>query len=133
MVAKVKTYRVEADRDGRFWHIRVPEIRRSTQARNLREIEPMARDLIAIMDDVPAGSFAVDVRIALPEDVRRELETARDLRNRAAHAKSEAAAITRTAARQLHDQGVPLRDIGQLLDVSYQRAHQLVREASDAA
>jgi hypothetical protein len=32
----------------------------------------------------------------------------------------------RAAAQELSRSGMPLRDIGQLLGVSYQRAHQLV-------
>lgn len=67
---KVKTYRVEVARDGRFWHIRVPQVERSTQARHLREVELMARDLIAVMEDVQPDSFGIDVHIELPQDVR---------------------------------------------------------------
>jgi hypothetical protein len=55
-VAEVKTYRVDVERDGRFWLIHVPAVERWTQARNVREIEPMARDLIAIMDTARALS-----------------------------------------------------------------------------
>jgi hypothetical protein len=46
-----------------------PEVQRTTQARTLREVEPMARDLIAIMEDVPADSFTLfmDVPIGLLE------------------------------------------------------------------
>jgi hypothetical protein len=32
-----------------FWLVFVPEINHYTQARNLGEVEPMARDLIAVM------------------------------------------------------------------------------------
>ena len=56
-----KTYRAEVARDGGFWSVRVPEIGRTTQARTLAEIEPMARDLIAVMEDVPAGSFGLEI------------------------------------------------------------------------
>jgi hypothetical protein len=45
------------DRDGRSGGC-VPEVARTTRARMLREVEPMARDLIAIMDNIPADSFA---------------------------------------------------------------------------
>lgn len=128
-MAALKVYRVDADRDGQYWHIRVPEVERSTQARTLREIEPMARDLIAIMTDADPGSFELDVHLSLPEDVRQELDTAADLRKTAASAQSEAARLSRQAARRLHDLGLPLRDIGRVLGISYQRVHQLVDEA----
>ena len=36
----------------------MPEVARTTQARMLREVEPMACDLIAIMDNIAADSFA---------------------------------------------------------------------------
>lgn len=57
----VKTYHAEVDQDGDVWRIRVPEVARTTQARTLDEVEPMARDLIAIMDGIPADSFSLDV------------------------------------------------------------------------
>jgi hypothetical protein len=53
LVADMKMYRAELERDGRFWRVRVPDIERSTQARSLSEAEAMVRDLIAVMTDVP--------------------------------------------------------------------------------
>ena len=58
-----RTYRAEAEPDGAFWRIRVPGLARTTQARDRDEIEPMARDLIAIMGDVPADSFRLDLTV----------------------------------------------------------------------
>jgi DNA-directed RNA polymerase specialized sigma24 family protein len=118
-------------RDGRFWHIRVPQIERSTQARHLREVELMARDLIAIMEDVPPDSFDLEVQIELPQDVRQELARSAELREQAAHAQAEAARLSRDAALRLYDQGLPLRDIGKVLGVSFQRAKQLVDQARE--
>jgi DNA-directed RNA polymerase specialized sigma24 family protein len=118
-------------RDGRFWHIRVPQIERSTQARHLREVELMARDLIAIMEDVPPDSFDLEVQIELPQDVRQELARSAELREQAALAQAEAARLSRDAALRLYDQGLPLRDIGKVLGVSFQRAKQLVDQARE--
>jgi hypothetical protein len=132
-VAEVKTYHAEVDRDGKFWRVRVPEVARTTQARTLREVEAMARDLIAIMDEVPGDSFDLDVRITLPEDVQAELERSAALREQAARSQAQAAQLSRQAARRLHDQGLPLRDVGQALGVSFQRAKQLVDEADKIA
>ncbi len=44
----------------------------------------------------------------------------------AASAEAQAAAEARMAARQLHEQGVSLRDVSEVLGVSRQRAHRLV-------
>jgi len=124
------TYHAEVERDGRFWHVHVPEVSRSTQARNLAEVEPMARDLIAVMEDIPADSFDVDVRLTVPEDVARELAQAAELRQEAARAQAEAAQLARAAAQRLRDLGLPLRDIGKVLGVTFQRAKQLLDEAA---
>jgi hypothetical protein len=134
LVAVMSVYRVDVERDGRFWHIRVPEVERSTQARNLREIEPMARDLIAPMEEVPEDSFELSIHIKLPRDIQQALNDSAALREHAAHDQSEAARLTRRAARRLHEEeGLPLRDVGVALGVSYQRAHQLVDEAKELA
>lgn len=120
------TYHAQVERDGRFWYIRVPEIGRSTQARHLREVEAMARDLISIIEDVDPASFELEIHVDVPAETRTRLQRAERLRAQSARAQAAAAAELRTAARELHEAGMPLRDIGQLLGVSYQRAHQLV-------
>jgi hypothetical protein len=131
-VAEVKTYHADLVRDGRYWNVRVPEIQRSTQARNLGEAEAMARDLIAIMEDVRPDSFDVEVKIVLPEDVRRELQRSADLREQAARAQAEAAQVARNMALRLRDElGMSLREIGKALGVTFQRAKQLLDEASE--
>jgi hypothetical protein len=133
MVADLKTYHAEVDRDGTVWRVRVPEVQRTTQARSLREIERMARDLIAIMDDVPADSFNLNTRVTLPKDVVAELERSAALREEAARAQAQAAQLSRQAARHLRDHGLSLRDVGQALGVSFQRAKQLIDEADALA
>ncbi len=132
-MAELKTYHAEVDRDGRVWRVRVPEVSRTTQARTLREAEPMARDLIAIMEDIPADSFGLDVTIVLPADVRAELDRSAELREQAARSQAQAAQAARRAARQLRDQGLSLQDVGSALGVSFQRAKQLIDEAGQIA
>lgn len=48
-------------RDGKWWMINVPEIDQLTQARNEGEVEEMARDLIAVHQDVPIEEVAVQI------------------------------------------------------------------------
>jgi hypothetical protein len=133
MVADLKTYHADVERDGTVWRVRVPEVQRTTQARSLREVEPMARDLIAIMDDVPVDSFTVNVHITLPPEVAAELERSAALREEAARAQAQAAQLARHAARHLREHGLSLRDVGQALGVSFQRAKQLIDEADQIA
>lgn len=131
MVEEVKTYDVRASRDGKFWFIEVPEIAHATQARTVREIGEMARDLIAVTTGADPASFTIDVSFELPESVLAALSTAAELRDQAAQAKHAAAVKTRIAARELQATGMSLRDIGAVLGVSYQRAFQLVHEAPE--
>jgi len=93
----------------------------------------MARDLIAIMDDIPADSFDLDVRLTLPEEIRAQLDQSAALREEAARSQAQAAQLSRQAARRLRDQGLSLRDVGQALGVSFQRAKQLLDEADKVA
>lgn len=118
-------YHAEVQRAGKYWHIRVPEIDRVTQARNVAEIETMARDLIAIMEDVEPDSFDLTVAIKLPEETQAHIDAARELRREADAMSQRAAEEARTAARELAAE-MPLRDVAGVLGVSHQRAHQLV-------
>lgn len=103
------------------------------QARALGDVESMARDLIAIMEDIPADSFALDVIISLPAEIQVELDRSAELREVAARSQAEAARLARLAARHLRDQGLPLTDVGSALGVSFQRAKQLIDEADQLA
>ena len=121
----MQTYQVDVERDGRFWLVRVANLG-VTQARHLREVDLMARDLVAMLTEKDPASFALDVHVALPAAARRRLERAARLRAQAHESQAKATDEVRAAAQELARSGMPLRDIGQLLGVSYQRAHQLV-------
>lgn len=119
----------------RGWLIRVPGLGSypndpdeglPTWARSIPEIEPIARDLIAVYLDVAPDSFDVKVQVELPVEVRHHLELATKYAYEAAHAQAAAAAERRSAARRLKDAGLTVRDIGAALGVSHQRAQQLV-------
>ncbi|NNM44427.1 hypothetical protein [Knoellia koreensis] len=125
-----KTYEAVVERDGRFWLIHVPAVDRWTQARHLREIDTMARDLVAVMLDIEPETITINIELRLPEDVTRHLSEAKRLREAAAKANSAAAKESRAAARALADQGLPLRDIGAALGISHQRAAQLLDKSA---
>lgn len=65
-------YTAEATRDGEFWMIAVPEIDYLTQARSDREIDTMARDLIATVTDLAADAVELAVRIHYTSTARRD-------------------------------------------------------------
>lgn len=100
-------YTAAAERDGKFWLVRVEgeDFSHTTLARHLREVEPMAGDLVATMLEVPADSFGMIVVPVLPVGVREHLTTAERLRSEAADATRRAAEESRAAARELVQPG----------------------------
>jgi len=126
------TYQVTARRDGKFWFVQIPAIDGATQARTLAEIPAMATDYIAIMTNEDPSNIGVEVELVLPETVRKHIDRANTLRAKEAEARAQAAQEVQDAVRTLSRDGYTVRDIGAALDVSYQRAHQLLKEYSEA-
>lgn len=124
------TYHARVERGEQLWLVTVPEIGRTTQARSLREVEPMARDLIAVMEQVVPDSFHLVTDVVFPSSAKAHWERAADLRAAAAATQAEAAAEARAAARELAAMGLTVRDIGVVLGVSFQRAQQMLAESA---
>lgn len=122
------TYKAKVTREDRWWMVHIPEIGGLTQARHLSEAKPMARSLIAITLDIPADSFDVDVEIEKVGTVKVAERTTRlrTARETAAQLEHEVQTDAESLARDLANEGIPLRDIGNILGVSYQRVHQLI-------
>jgi len=122
----MQTYAVVVSRGERYWIVDVPQVERATQAKRLRDVEAMARDLISLMTNQPEDSFQLSIETRLPSDVSEHLRSAEHLRGVAADAQKRAADEARAAARALGEAGLTVRDIGDALGISHQRAHQLV-------
>ena len=124
------TYKLIATREGGWWSIEVPEIPGVfSQARRLDQAEHMARDAIAWMLEVPEDSFDVVVEAQLPPGVQEILADTIAARAVAEGAQKLARSASDAAARALREQGLPARDIGRLLGISYQRAAKIGKEA----
>lgn len=121
-------YTVNVRRGETYWLVHVPEVDRTTQARSLREVEPMARDLIAVMDDLDPAAVQLEVVVEVPEVASEHWQRSAELHAQAADLRARAAAEAGAAARALRGLGLTVRDIGGVLDVSYQRADQLLRQ-----
>lgn len=129
MVAVMAKYRVNASRDGKFWFLHVIELDRYTQARNLAEVDEMARDLVHIVTGEPEDDIDLIVEIEIPEHVRQARAEAERLRKVAEESNAQAAEKSREAARLLRAEGVTVRELGTILGISYQRAQQLYKAA----
>jgi hypothetical protein len=115
------------ERDGKYWlvHVVGPGFDHYTQAKSLAQVTPMAADLVAAVTGQAVGSFDIQVEVGLPGDAQAHIGKARKLRQAAAAAQHEAADEAKAAAKELATAGLTFRDIGAVLGVSYQRAHQL--------
>lgn len=109
------------------WSIYVPEVDRHTYAAHLREIEPMARDLVQVMTDLPIDNIAVTVH--LPASLADAITAMHRARESAAAAEVAARQAQQKAATALRNAGAPLRDIAAALNLSHQRVHQVLEEA----
>lgn len=128
-----KTYQLNATREGQWWIIDVPELDYRTQARKLDQVEHMGRDLIALMQDVPADSFDVATVIAMPESVAAQLDEATRLEHEAREVAAQAARDRRAAARALHDTyGLSAIEVAAVLGVTRARVYQLLDEKATA-
>lgn len=131
------TYKVEVQRDGKWWMIHVPDIDGLTQARRLSEVNDMARSLIAISTDTKLGDVEVDIVAIRLESghIRELLGLTEDIKGRRATIRELDETLLRDSrefAYYLHAEGVPVRDIGELLGVTPQRVSQLLNPLQTA-
>lgn len=117
------SYTVNVTRTEKVWHVHVIEIDRVTQARTLADVRPMAADLVEIMTGETAPDLAV--KVTLPPSAAKHLAEVERLRKVEADARHAAAKELREAAQELKREGLSMRDLGQAIGVSHQRASQL--------
>ena len=118
-----------AERSEGWWAVRVPELPGVfTQARRLDQVGAMAADAVAALLGIDPATVKVEVQPVLDVDVAQRLAEARKERRHADELASAAAEKLRRVARALAEDGLPERDIGSILGVSHQRAHQLLTD-----
>ena len=119
-------YTVTAERSGKWWSLQAVEAPGAiSQVARLDQAD-IIREAIAFVTGEAEEDITITVRPVLSGVARTHMECAHRLRKQAETANSEAAAETRAAARALKAAGLTLRDVGSVMEVSYQRAHQLV-------
>ncbi|MFC7788094.1 hypothetical protein ACU045_03840 [Microbacterium sp. MAHUQ-60] len=122
-------YEATVVREGKWWMVSIPSIDGLTQARRLSEATEMAREYIAASKDVPLESVTIDLEfapIAGIDDIADKITSITEARKRAAELEEAASRQATELARSLTAADIPVRDIGAMLGVSHQRAHQLI-------
>jgi hypothetical protein len=124
----MSTYRVDVTREGKWWMVAIPELDDLTQARRIGEAELMAREVIALRTGAALDDIEVDMHIDVDDisDAAARAEKIRAERREAERLEQQALTESKALARELADRNVPVRDIGELLGVTFQRASQLV-------
>jgi len=125
---------VRAVRSGRWWAIDVPELPGVySQARRLDQVESMAREVIALMLNVPEDSFDITVEPDFDSlgGVREAIEAALRERERASAAQDAASSAMRHAVSEVRASGYTSRDAGLLLGISNQRISQIEHESAE--
>ncbi|QGX08819.1 hypothetical protein EEW87_17595 (plasmid) [Janibacter melonis] len=113
-------------RSGGWWAIEVPEVRGVfTQAKRLDQVAEIVADAVAVMKDVDPASVEVTIEPALSENTRVDISEAQRLSKAAEAAMSKASAQMRRAVAGALAEGLTVRDVGILLDLSPQRVSQL--------
>jgi predicted RNase H-like HicB family nuclease len=126
--AQTKDHRVEVTRSGGWWAITVPALDGVfSQAKRLDQVEHSAREAISLMLDIDEDDVgALDI-IVTPPARAAELLRALEVSVAAADEATRVAVATRReVAELLRAEGLPLRDVGELIGVSHQRVSQLL-------
>lgn len=119
------TYTAYATRSEGWWAVTVPTVDGLiTQARRLDQIPDMVRDALRLFPEINDADTA-DVEVLVTGTEHDIATRARELNAAAKDAQERASAAMVGAARELAADGLPYRDIGELLGVSFQRAQKL--------
>ena len=126
----MKTYTVTTERSGNWWAFSVPEIPGAHgQAKRLEQVRDEARDVISMMLDAEPDSFDLALSVRLDPRIEHALDEAKAARQELDGYQRVAQEKLRHAAEQIKEVGgLSIRDIGSLLDVSFQRISQILSD-----
>ena len=120
------SYKVTAQRAGKYWHLSIDGLTQGTQAKSLTEAPEMAADLISILTGEDPSTLDISLAIHMPERIRILQDDASRYRAEAERTRALAQRKTREAAQLMRSEGMAVKDIGRVLGVSHQRASQIL-------
>ncbi|HEV7186238.1 MAG: hypothetical protein ACHP7F_02715 [Actinomycetales bacterium] len=122
------TYTVTAERSGRWWVLQSVEAPGAiSQVARLDQVNEI-KEAIAFVTSTTESEIEIVVVPRLDPDLELHRRKSANFRTISAEANAMAAFEARLAARGLAGKGLTVRDIGTILGVSPQRAHQLVTD-----
>lgn len=124
----LRQFKAKAYLDGKWWMIEIEAIGALTQARRLNDVYQMARELIAVTLDQPLDSFDLEISVERVHDldIASRIAKIQQEKLRAAELERTALEESKLLAQELANQKLTVREIGLILGVSHQRAHQLL-------
>jgi len=136
MAKQKKTGRVGAarfERDGGGWWIAtVAGLAAQTQGRTLEQATERLKEAVAALLDIETDAVVFETTsVVLPRLVDNALKRALEATMALRKQENEAEKATTLAAMKLTEEGLSLRDAGQLLGLSRQRIHQIVDAAKE--
>ena len=125
-------YTATAERSGKWWALSVEGVPGAhTQVRRLDQAEAMAREVIALILDVPQDSFTVRLSPVLAKPMQSELQRLTRARADQVKANADVEAHQRNLVEALVGRGdLTVRDAAVVLGTSFQRVAQIVADAA---
>lgn len=125
-VVAVKQFVVTAERTSKWWVLQAVEAPGAiSQVSRLDQVNEI-REAIAFVQQIPESEVDVVVRPIIPQAALPHLDQLEALRSLAAAAGVAVAREAHETAKSLSDAGLTVRDIGTIMHLSHQRAHQLL-------
>src|SRR4051812_47131599 len=127
-LVEIVTYRAVYEREpDRRWTVTIPSIPGChSYGRTIAQARERIREALGLfVNDAAEAHIEDDVR--LPPSIRRQVQTAKQLRERVTREEREMVAAQQRAVSAMRRLNLGHRDAGQLLGVSFQRAQQLER------
>jgi hypothetical protein len=125
----MKSFEALFSREGKWWMVAIPALDGLTQARRLADVDQMVREFIAVSLDLALDEITVTVKVesvGALNNVAEIVDSIKAEREQAHALEQQVNEESERLAKALTAEAVPFHDVGVILGVSHQRAHQLV-------
>lgn len=114
-----------AERDGKWWLVRIPELDTAGQARSVREIHAVATEVAALWLDLPEDAVDVSVTVKILPDALALWMKAEQAEEEARAAQQRSATLRRQAVHLAREANYTLDATAAAFGISRARVQQL--------